>query len=296
MSARVGGTAEKTTRAGVNANLRSEQPVVGRRQRQGRQDRRCRKPPPRPRRSTTTVYLQPDRRRQPVFGRRSAGRRGVATGKVGYDPTTGALVGSSPAGRGHGGNVTDTVIRPGDRHLADLGLATNADAKLGKPTTRPPGRCRTTPGPTKGVKPDFEIQVPVSDSKGGQRTVTLSLLKGPGPNEWYAELRAKPGDLDNNANGLISSGKITFTTDGKLQSTGNLFGAPPDLDLDQASGTPSDGPAGVTPALAAADLGRRPGHRHPGHPDRPGQRRRRPDPVQQPVGRPVGQHQRHGLR
>jgi flagellar hook protein FlgE len=78
--------------------------------------------------------------------------------------------------------------------------------------------------PTKGVKPDFEIQVPVSDSKGGQRTVTLSLIKGPGPNEWYAELRAKPGDLDNNANGQISSGKITFTTDGKLNSVGNLFG------------------------------------------------------------------------
>jgi flagellar hook protein FlgE len=78
--------------------------------------------------------------------------------------------------------------------------------------------------PTKGVKPDFEIQIPVSDSKGGQRTITLSLIKGPGPNEWYAELRAKPGDLDNNANGLISSGKITFTTDGKLASTGGLFG------------------------------------------------------------------------
>ena len=78
--------------------------------------------------------------------------------------------------------------------------------------------------PTTGVKPDFEIQIPVSDSKGGQRTVTLSLLKGPGPNEWFAELRAKPGDLDNNTNGLISSGKITFTTDGKLNSVGNLFG------------------------------------------------------------------------
>jgi flagellar hook protein FlgE len=64
----------------------------------------------------------------------------------------------------------------------------------------------------------------VSDSKGGQRTVTLSLLKGDGPNEWFAELRAKPGDIDNVANGLISSGKITFTTDGKLASVGNLFG------------------------------------------------------------------------
>jgi flagellar hook protein FlgE len=92
---------------------------------------------------------------------------------------------------------------------------------------------------TTGVKPDFEIQVPISDSKGGQRNVTLSLLKGPGPNEWYAELRAKPGDLDNNANGLISSGKITFTTDGKLSSVGNLFGGtdPTSITIDASDPT-----------------------------------------------------------
>ncbi|MDI1364641.1 MAG: flagellar hook-basal body complex protein, partial [bacterium] len=98
---------------------------------------------------------------------------------------------------------------------------------------------------TKGVKPDFEIQVPVSDSKGGQRTVTLSLLKSDVPNEWYAELRTKPGDLDNVANGLISSGRITFTTDGKLASVGNLFGGTNPTSITLAASDPIS--TGTTP-------------------------------------------------
>jgi flagellar hook protein FlgE len=104
---------------------------------------------------------------------------------------------------------------------------------------------------TKGVKPDFEIQVPLSDSKGGQRTVTLSLLKAPGPNQWYAELHAKPGDLANNANGLISTGIVEFTTDGKLKDTGTLFGStnPTSISI-QASGTaPVVQPAPPLPQL-----------------------------------------------
>ncbi|MGU9537274.1 hypothetical protein, partial [Proteus mirabilis] len=45
-----------------------------------------------------------------------------------------------------------------------------------------------------GVKPDFEITVPISDSKGGQRTVAISFLKSTTPNQWYAEVRAVPAD------------------------------------------------------------------------------------------------------
>jgi flagellar hook protein FlgE len=77
------------------------------------------------------------------------------------------------------------------------------------------------------------------------------MLKGPGPNQWYAELRAKPGDLANNANGLINSGIVTFTTDGKLQSTGNLFGGTnPTAITIQASGTAPATPPAVTPTWA----------------------------------------------
>lgn len=53
-----------------------------------------------------------------------------------------------------------------------------------------------------GVKPDFTMSIPVSDSKGGQRTVALSFLKGVNPNEWFAEIHAVPAsDIEGGANG-----------------------------------------------------------------------------------------------
>jgi flagellar hook protein FlgE len=216
----VGGTAEKTTRVGVNANLRSEQPVAAAANAV----------------STKTgvvetggggatnnygVYYSPTGAgNQYQVEVRRAGVT-VATGINTYDPTTGALTSTTLPG-----TAPNITVAPGVTVTqAQLGINTKADAVASgayDPTTR--SMSDYAEDPTTGVKPDFEIQIPVSDSKGGQRTVTLSLLKGPGPNEWFAELRAKPGDLDNNTNGLISSGKVTFTTDGKLNSVGNLFG------------------------------------------------------------------------
>lgn len=81
--------------------------------------------------------------------------------------------------------------------------------------------------PATGVKPDFEITVPVSDSKGGQRNITIALLKSDVANEWYAEIRAPAGivtDLGSPPNpadpttafGLLRSGRIAFTQDGRL--------------------------------------------------------------------------------
>jgi flagellar hook protein FlgE len=71
-----------------------------------------------------------------------------------------------------------------------------------------------------GVKPDFEMTVPVSDSKGGQRTVAVSFLKSSVPNQWYAEIRAVPaGDVITGAplvNGQLKSGLVAFTQDGRL--------------------------------------------------------------------------------
>ena len=71
-----------------------------------------------------------------------------------------------------------------------------------------------------GVKPDFEVTVPVSDSKGGQRTLALSFLKSSTPNQWYAEIRAVPaGDVISGAglaNGQLRTGIVAFTQDGRL--------------------------------------------------------------------------------
>lgn len=261
----VGGTAEKTTRVGVNANLRSEQPVAaavsykvgtaGSPSKTNVADSAT----PSVNHDYDVVYSSTGLANPAASGNNEyqvdIRENGVlvATGIVGYD-ATGALVSSTLSPKGvtpPSGSLTTVDIDGAGTtvNLTDLGIIGGAtddvDAKAGKlydPATW--SMSDYAQDNTKGVKPDFEIQIPLSDSKGGQRTVTLSMLKGPGPNQWYAELRAKPGDLANNGNGLISTGIVTFTTDGKLQSTGDLFGLtnPSSITI-QASGTP---PVAVT--------------------------------------------------
>jgi flagellar hook protein FlgE len=76
-----------------------------------------------------------------------------------------------------------------------------------------------TTTPVTGVKPDFELQVPVSDTKGGKRTLAVSFLKSDVPNQWYAEIRAVPAtDLDPAGNGLIKSGLVAFTPEGRFDT------------------------------------------------------------------------------
>lgn len=80
-----------------------------------------------------------------------------------------------------------------------------------------------------GVAPDFVMQVPVADSKGGQRNLSISFLRSATPNTWYAELRGTPSDLDTtaNPNGLISSGVVKFNSDGSIDMANTtLFGTP----------------------------------------------------------------------
>jgi flagellar hook protein FlgE len=220
----VGGTAEKTTRIGVNANLRSEQPVSAAANASVTKTSVPETPVVSPAVNYTVAYSPTGNGNEYAV---TVSRAGVvtSTGTATYDPTTtpASLIGYVPTGATAA--VTSITTGAETVALSDLGLTTKTDA-INSGAYDPATRSMSDYAldATTGVKPDFEIQIPVSDSKGGQRTVTLSLLKGPGPNEWFAELRAKPGDLDNNANGLISSGKITFTTDGKLNSVGNLFG------------------------------------------------------------------------
>ncbi len=82
--------------------------------------------------------------------------------------------------------------------------------------------------PTSGVQPDFDLQISVADSKGGQRNLTIAFLRSATPNTWYAELRGVPADFDGTANpdGLISSGVVKFNSDGSLDMANTtLFGA-----------------------------------------------------------------------
>jgi flagellar hook protein FlgE len=109
-----------------------------------------------------------------------------------------------------------------------------------------------------GVKPDFEMQVPVSDSKGGKHTLTVSLLKSTQPNEWYAEIRSDPASdvtLGSGAtNGMIASGTVTFTADGKYAST-TLFADPtnPVIQIGASATTPAAGEVSWASGLGIAD-------------------------------------------
>jgi flagellar hook protein FlgE len=80
-----------------------------------------------------------------------------------------------------------------------------------------------------GTKPDYSIQIPISDSQGGQHTIQLDLLKSTAPNQWYAELVAVPAtdvvDGAGLANGQIATGTITFSPTGQVASN-TLFANP----------------------------------------------------------------------
>jgi flagellar hook protein FlgE len=225
--ASVGGASDKTSRASINANLNSAQAVSAPARAAVNKTAVAETP------SGTadyTVTYSPTGKGDQYAVEISRGGVSISSGVASYDPATGALVGYVPKGA----TVAVTSLTTGGQTVAlsALGLGSKADAVAAgayDPATR--SMSDYALDPDTGVKPDFEIQIPVSDSKGGQRTLTLSLIKGPAPNEWFAELRAKPGDLDNNANGLISSGKVTFTNDGKLIDTGGLLGpgSPPTI-------------------------------------------------------------------
>jgi flagellar hook protein FlgE len=81
-----------------------------------------------------------------------------------------------------------------------------------------------------GVKPDYSIQVPVSDSQGGQHTIQFDFLKSATPNQWFAEIVSVPAsdvvDGAGLANGQIATGIVAFTPTGQIDTTNTtLFNA-----------------------------------------------------------------------
>ena len=111
-----------------------------------------------------------------------------------------------------------------------------------------------------GVKPDYTVQIPVSDSQGGQRTVEIDFLRSGTPNQWYAEIRAVPASdvtvVAPFVNGQLATGIVAFTPTGALDpSNTTLFGpvpappaAAPNPVLDIGA---SAGPAGANGQWAA---------------------------------------------
>lgn len=71
------------------------------------------------------------------------------------------------------------------------------------------------------VTPHLERSVEIFDSKGGTRTLTFGFFRDDslGANQWAVEIYVRPASDVTNANGLVSSGTITFNADGSFAST-----------------------------------------------------------------------------
>jgi flagellar hook protein FlgE len=115
-----------------------------------------------------------------------------------------------------------------------------------------------------GLKPDFSVSLPISDSKGGQRSLVVDFLKSPTPNQWYAEIRADPPNAIENdgssAAGFISSGIVAFKEDGSLDTTNTTLPSAIDLLSSSSASPPAAGTVkwatsyGVAPQNISLDL------------------------------------------
>jgi flagellar hook protein FlgE len=73
------------------------------------------------------------------------------------------------------------------------------------------------PKTSTGTRPDYEITLAVTDSKGGKRDVTLSMIRSATPNTWNAEIWSKDIN-DGNGRGQIRTGNLVFSPDGTLDT------------------------------------------------------------------------------
>lgn len=109
------------------------------------------------------------------------------------------------------------------------------------------------------IAPDFTVNIPVADSQGGSRTLQMRLLKTDS-NTWKAEIVASPATDVNSTDGLIASGTVAFTTDGKLDVAKTTLPATLALGASGATATPSWSTAlGISAQTIALDLNQAPG-------------------------------------
>ncbi|MRL69076.1 flagellar hook-basal body complex protein [Brevundimonas sp. SPF441] len=224
----VGGTAEPTTRVQINANLRSSQEsssAASAQSYKGVSD------------TATPAVTHDVLVRYTRTGANShdlvikSGSQKVDASAT-FDPTTGAITGLTINGANAGSATaigtppTQIQFTPASGpaytlNLSDVGLGNENVAKTKyDPSVNSMAMYNADDDNPVGVKPDFKMNIPVSDSKGGQRNLELRFLKSDEPNIWYAEIVSVPAsDVIAGApyaNGQIKTGKIAFTPSGRL--------------------------------------------------------------------------------
>ncbi|MFN3559955.1 MAG: flagellar hook protein FlgE [Brevundimonas sp.] len=226
----VGGTAEPTTRVQINANLRSTQDVSA-------------PAGPNTYNNVNDAAVPPVAHNMSVAYKRTGTNTYEVTLKTGITTVTGtatynaagALTGFAPTA-GTNGSATATAtavtITPTSGtppvagtafaiDFANIGMGTDGIAKTKyDPSVNSMAMYNADDDNPVGVKPDFKMNIPVSDSKGGQRNLEIRFLKSDQPNQWYAEIVSVPAeDVVTGApfsNGQIKTGLIAFTPSGRL--------------------------------------------------------------------------------
>jgi len=218
----IGGTVGATTAATINANLNNTQPV-------------------------------------------SPAAQAAAAGTPGELAVTGAAAAASAAAAATAAGTADPAVLAAANTAAGLPGATAAtvaaavasSAGVYDSTYNSMTAYDATTGT--GVQPDFTMQIPVSDSLGGQQTLQLDFLQSPVANTWYAEVQAVPASSITSGAGLvpgqIAAGSIVFSPNGSLDvAASTLFGTPPNptLDIGASGTTPGAGQISWAANLGAA--------------------------------------------
>ena len=205
--AAIGGSAQATTKATINANLKSGQaisPAAGPVQKNGVMDSGT---PPTA--HNLKISYTPAGANTYTMTVSEAGETDV-TATMTYSATTHQAVSPSP--------TTITLGNGETVQISDLGAGSDTDASVAPydPDTNSMAAYDPSTTPITGVKPDFEVSIPVADTKGGKRTIAVSFLKSDVPNQWFAEIHVVPAsDLEGAPNGLIKSGIVAFTPEGR---------------------------------------------------------------------------------
>jgi flagellar hook protein FlgE len=154
--------------------------------------------------------------------------QGVLADSNGVIPTSGLNVGIlQPINVTNvGGAVSPTTVAGltgtlnGEQTVSAAALAVGPPAGAGAYDATTNSMTAYDPTTGAGVKPDFTMQVPISDSQGGQHTIQVDLLKSAVPDQWYAEIQALPTTdvTGGNVPGQISAGILAFNSDGSLDT------------------------------------------------------------------------------
>ncbi|ESQ81365.1 flagellar hook protein FlgE [Asticcacaulis sp. YBE204] len=107
-------------------------------------------------------------------------------------------------------------------------VSNNAARYVTDPTTYPMSKYdASTVNTSVATGPDYEISIPVSDSLGGERNLTMSMIKlAPdatatppiADNTWAYEVWSDDVDSGTPVDNIVTSGRLVFNSSGKLES------------------------------------------------------------------------------